>query len=104
MLPADHPVPLTCPTCGAVLVLHQPTTAFQCTLGHSFSPEQLAAASERDLIHTLWACLRQLEERRWLLAQLAARTDAPATQLPDFQIAIQQLRELLQTVPTAKEA
>jgi len=103
MLLTDQPVPLTCPTCGAVLTLYQPTAAFQCTLGHSFSPEQLAAASDRDLTHTLWACLRQLEERHWLLAQLAARADALTPQLPDLQTASQKIREWLQTVPTAKE-
>jgi len=104
MLPADHSVPFTCPTCGAVLTLHQPANAFQCTLGHHFSPEQLATASEKDLTHTLWACLRQLQERQWLLVQLAARTDAYAAQLPDLQVAIQQLREWLPAVPTTNKA
>jgi hypothetical protein len=104
MLSANQPIPLTCPTCGAVLTLHQPTATFRCTLGHSFSPEQLAAASEQDLTRTLWMCLRQLEERQWLLAQLVARADAPTAQLPDLQSAIKQLREWLPAVPTTNKA
>lgn len=104
MLAADYPVPLTCPTCGAVLTWHQPSTSFQCPLGHTFLLEQLAAASDKALTRTLWACLRQLAERHWLLTQLAARTDSPATQLATLQAAMQHLREWLPPRPTREKA
>ena len=38
MLPADQPVPLTYPTCGAVLARHLPTAAFQCLLSLLATP------------------------------------------------------------------
>jgi len=104
MLPSDQPVPLTCPTCGGILTLHPSTNTYCCTLGHDFLPEQLAAASEKDLIRTLWTCLRQVEERQWLLAQLAARTDMDTATAADLQAVTHQLRTWLQAEPTAEEA
>lgn len=82
MLPSDQPVPLTCPACGAVLLLHPSTSTFRCSLGHEFLPEQLAKASDTALTRTLWACLRQLEERHWLLAQLVCADRKRSIALP----------------------
>lgn len=52
----------------------------------------------------LRACLRQIEERQWLLTQFAARADLSTTQLATLQATIQQVREWLPIGPTVKKA
>lgn len=94
MLLADQPVPLTCPACGAVLLLYPPSSTFRCRLGHEYLPEQLAISSDKNLKRTLWACLRQLEEQQWLHTQIAARTEANEP-MPDLHPVMQQLRQWL---------
>jgi two-component system chemotaxis response regulator CheB len=69
------PSEFSCPQCNGVLwvvddagLLH-----FRCRVGHSFSPESMAAAQDRGLERVLWAALRALEERAELATRLARR-------------------------------
>jgi hypothetical protein len=57
-------VSLICPAYGNVVSLDLPSQTYCCMLGHAFSSEQQATATQQTLTHTLWSCLRQLEERQ----------------------------------------
>jgi hypothetical protein len=88
-------VPLTCPTCGSILSLDLPAQIYRCALAHDFSSEQLATATQQTLTRTLWSCLRQLEERHWLLTQQPAGGTPDGEQAAILQEVIQQLRPWL---------
>ncbi|MGY2134967.1 hypothetical protein ACW9KT_22235 [Hymenobacter sp. HD11105] len=100
---SDHPVPLTCPSCGSVLAVHRLPGTYCCSLGHEFSAEHLATALDHNLTRTLWVCLRHLDEQQWLLTQLAARTGTAPASLPSLQVVAEQLRRWLHSAPDTTE-
>jgi two-component system chemotaxis response regulator CheB len=67
---------LTCPECGGALWEHGAGTsghAFDCHVGHRFSPESLVDEQGRMLEAALWTALRALQERSALLRRMAQR-------------------------------
>lgn len=54
----------SCPECGGPLWTRgQEATNFRCLIGHAFGMESLVASSDASLDRTLWAAIRQFEQR-----------------------------------------
>lgn len=67
-----EPVPLSCPACGGVLSqVTRPPLRFRCQVGHGYSAESLAAASEGSTDEALRVALRIMEERMVLTQKIA---------------------------------
>ncbi len=64
----------TCPMCHGVLweLTEKGLLRFQCTVGHLFSPESLAAQTEEELEAALWAAMRALDDSARLERRLEA--------------------------------
>jgi two-component system chemotaxis response regulator CheB len=95
-------VPLTCPDCGGNLwqVKHGNVLRFRCHTGHAFTADALAESSQHTLEETLWVALRMMEERKYLLASMAAhgKTQWSAQQqerLADLQRHVNRMREFM---------
>jgi two-component system, chemotaxis family, protein-glutamate methylesterase/glutaminase len=65
----------TCPDCGGVLFERREgdLERFECSVGHVYSIDSLAAAQGEGLENALWAAVRTLEDRTALLGRMAAR-------------------------------
>jgi two-component system, chemotaxis family, protein-glutamate methylesterase/glutaminase len=65
----------TCPDCGGVLFERREgdLERFECSVGHVYSIDSLAAAQGAGLENALWAAVRTLEDRVALLGRIAAR-------------------------------
>jgi two-component system, chemotaxis family, protein-glutamate methylesterase/glutaminase len=65
----------TCPDCGGVLFEHREgdLERFECSVGHVYSIDSLAAAQAEGLENALWAAVRTLEDRVALLGRITAR-------------------------------
>jgi two-component system chemotaxis response regulator CheB len=65
----------TCPDCGGVLFGRREgdLERFECSVGHVYSIDSLAAAQAEGLENALWAAVRTLEDRVALLGRMAAR-------------------------------
>ena len=99
-----HLVPITCPDCGGNLweVNHGKVLRYRCHTGHAFTADGLLHNSQQQLEETLWVALRMMEERKNLLAGMAARGASayPAQQeekLSEIKKHINRLREFLLT-------
>lgn len=97
-----HLVPHTCPDCGGNLwkVTHGRVPRFRCHTGHAYTADALLASSRRSMEETMWVALRMMEERRHLLASLAAHDDRYQTarqdeRLEDLKVHINRIREYL---------
>ncbi len=68
-------LPLTCPSCGGNLweMKHGTMLRYRCHTGHAFTAEAMMGHTQKALEETLWVSLRMLEERKNLLASMAAR-------------------------------
>ena len=68
------PTAFRCPECGGALwEVHDGDLAhFQCYVGHTFTPDSLAAEQADDLEVALWTALRALEESSALRRRMAA--------------------------------
>jgi two-component system chemotaxis response regulator CheB len=65
-------VPLSCPTCGGVLSeIKRPPLRFRCQVGHGYSAESLASASESSADEAMRVALRIVEERVVLMKKMA---------------------------------
>ena len=66
-------VSLSCASCGGPLWKIKDTEIerYRCHVGHSFSQESLLLAQNENLEHTLWVCLRTLEEKKVLMLKMA---------------------------------
>jgi two-component system chemotaxis response regulator CheB len=66
------PVQLSCPACGGVLSqIRRRPLRFRCQVGHGYTAESLAAASEGSTDEALRVALRILEERMVLTQKIA---------------------------------
>ena len=97
-----HLMPLTCPDCGGNLwqADHGQVLRFRCHTGHAFTAEALAESSQRLLEETLWVALRMMEERKNLLAGMAAHDGSQwstqqAERLADLKSHVNRLREFM---------
>jgi two-component system, chemotaxis family, protein-glutamate methylesterase/glutaminase len=70
------PSGLTCPECGGAVweLGNGRLTKYRCHVGHSYTPQGLAAAQSEDLEAALWSALRALEESAELRRRMAARS------------------------------
>ncbi len=98
--------PYSCPDCGGSLfeMTHDQLGRFRCHAGHSYSAEILFRHQAEKLEETLWVALRMLEERRYMLQQLANREEKQGrTKLSsrhsersqEIDIHIERLRDIL---------
>lgn len=80
---SNHRTILTCPECGGVMwETHEGNlTLFRCHVGHAYSTESFLAEQTEALESALWAAIRALEERRALLARLAAFSEQRGNRL-----------------------
>ncbi|WP_161599450.1 chemotaxis protein CheB [Hymenobacter nivis] len=96
-------VPFTCPDCGGNLweVNHGEVLRFRCHTGHAYTAASMLEGSQRKMEETLWVALRMMEERKNLLASLAARGDAAhgtarhTERLADLKGHVNRMREFL---------
>ncbi|OGX90903.1 hypothetical protein BEN49_21810 [Hymenobacter coccineus] len=95
-------VPFTCPDCGGNLwELNQgKVLRFRCHTGHCYTAAAILEGSQRKMEETLWVALRMMEERKNLLATLAARdevyeTDRHTERLNDLKRHVNRMREFL---------
>ncbi|AWM33656.1 chemotaxis protein CheB [Hymenobacter nivis] len=95
-------VPFTCPGCGGNLwdVTKGKVVRFRCHTGHSYTAAAILEGSQRKMEETLWVALRMMEERKNLLASLAARDEAYGTgrhteRLNDLKRHVNRMREFL---------
>jgi len=72
--PSDVGTRFTCPDCGGVLfeVKEAGVARLQCSVGHAYSPESLAAEQGRELERALWTAARALDDRAVLLERMAS--------------------------------
>jgi two-component system chemotaxis response regulator CheB len=95
----------TCPDCGGVLFERREggLDRFECSVGHVYSIDSLAAAQAEGLESALWAAVRTLEDRVALLGRIAAR--AARSEHPRSARAFEaQARELAQRARTIRSA
>jgi two-component system chemotaxis response regulator CheB len=95
----------TCPDCGGVLFERQEGVLerFECSVGHVFSIDSLAAAQADGLENALWAAVRTLEDRVTLLRRMAVR--AHRSQHPRSARAFEgQARELAERANVIRSA
>ena len=97
-------VPFTCPDCGGNLwdVTKGKVVRFRCHTGHAYTAAAILEGSQRKMEETLWVALRMMEERKNILAGMAARGASayPAQQeekLSEIKKHINRLREFLLT-------
>ncbi|AMJ67157.1 chemotaxis protein CheB [Hymenobacter sp. PAMC 26628] len=95
-------VPFTCPDCGGNLwdVTQGEVLRFRCHTGHAYTAASMLEGSQRKMQETLWVALRMMEERKNLLASLAARDEAYGTgrhteRLDDLKRHVNRMREFL---------
>lgn len=66
---------LTCPDCGGPL-RHTIDDTYRCLVGHAFAPASLEAGMNRALERTLWAAIRQFEQRMHISRSMAEQAHA----------------------------
>ena len=95
-------VPFTCPDCGGNLwdVTQGGVMRFRCHTGHAYTAAGMLEGSQRKMEETLWVALRMMEERKNLLASLAARnetygTDRHTERLNDLKRHVNRMHEFL---------
>jgi two-component system chemotaxis response regulator CheB len=67
-----HPVALSCPACSGVLSqMRQPPLRFRCQVGHAYTADALATASEGTIDEAMRVALRIVEERAVLNEKMA---------------------------------
>lgn len=67
------PVALGCPECGGGMyrMVTDRTVHYACHVGHSYSPQTLLAARDRNVEDALWTAISALQERATVLGELA---------------------------------
>ena len=104
-----HQVPFNCPDCGGVLweIEAVESLRFRCHTGHAFTVDMLRAAQESKIEETLWYALRQFEERKNLLRNMADRSGDSSSQsleerAEESEVHIERIRAMLKAGSEAK--
>jgi len=100
---AGPPTSLSCPECGGPLWERGDGTEFRCLIGHAYALETLQRGSDAALDRTLWAAIRQFEQRANIARTMAhqsrgrdqkVRADLHESRAKEAEAHAQRLREL----------
>jgi two-component system, chemotaxis family, protein-glutamate methylesterase/glutaminase len=94
----------TCPDCGGGLwvIDENGTNSYRCHVGHAYTEDRLLGAMESTTEAALWTALRIIEERRNLLAGIAAKEKVRARKqtLTHYTKRIDELEKQIEQIKT----